>query len=229
MNKRLLVALLAPMLFQCWARSEIQWRSDPTGGDPSGPFLISDIDGTPFQNGSNGTIGYFIQLIFLGVPQPSNVVLSPTKTNNLVGAPNGVAGTDTVVDVAWIGSGGIGSGTAGILRNQTGEAHVPGGVYYVRVWNAPRATTYTLNDGNESTTIPLFDPITGINPTTGKLLRYGDSQTFTATGNEITVLQFDFRAVSDTPYLVPEPGTFGLMGLGTLGMWLMRRRLRQQA
>lgn len=201
------------------ASATINWRSDTT----TVGYLLRDIDTTPLTNGSSGTAGFFVQLLRDG----GNGLADPT--NSTIGGITGATGDDVVVDVAWIGSGGIGTGTAGVLRNQQNEAHLDGGRYFARIWNAPTAVTYTLTDGNEGTAIPLFDIATGANPVTSKPLRYGDSALFAATGNSTVINQMDFQAVASNVYHVPEPTTATLLAMGVAGVGMALKRRRQQS
>ena len=208
-------ALLTLSMIICnTAMATITWQSDLTVVG----YTLKDLDNTLLTNGSNGTVGFLGQLI----RDVDGDGIDPVSELSVTG----VSGDDVVVDVAWIGSGGVGSGSPGIMRPQTGEAHVDGAFYYVRMWNAPTQATYTLGNGNENTPRPFMNVISGLN-SLGKPLRYGESARFQAAGSDITLNTFDFQAVTNKlfPGAVPEAGTAGLAGLGML---VLRRFLRRK-
>ena len=209
--KSLYLAAATSFVLSTVSYAEIKWRSDTTVPG----YTLKDIDNTLLTNG-NSTTGFMVQLI----RDVAGNGIDPVSAASV----NGVSADDVVVDVAWIGSGGLGTGSAGVLRNQTGEAHVDGARYYVRARNAPAPASFLLDEGNELTPRPSLN--SGLN-SLGKPLRYGNSSIFVATGAVNLSLQMDFQAVTNQlfPGAVPEAGTAGLAGLGML---MLRRFLRRK-
>jgi hypothetical protein len=209
---KLLKSILAIALLPLVARCDISWGT--------GANTAFNSDGTtPLVANRDDAVGYFVQLINAG----------PNGTVDLVnlGNPTGVGGDDFVVDVAWFGASTI-SATAGKLTSQ-GEAHVPGHTYYVRAWNAPSpsavvgtttALQFSLADGNEGVLAPL-----------ATATFYGNSAPLTTPvdGNSSDPITFNFGLVTNQPVLIPEPTSFGLLGMGFAGMMmaLKRRRLNR--
>lgn len=199
-------AICSAVALSAQSKADISWSSTGSITESDG---ITELIGNAF----NSAAGYFVQLIFAG---PDGIA------NPAVSSGVGTSGDDLVVSARWIGAGDFvspnGSFTAG--SPWTGPQEVSGSKFFVRAWNAP------------SPSFNNTDLAASLVPTTAT--NYGNSGLFTSPGRDITqppdgipdIQAFDAGAFSTslTPVAVPEPGTLGLIAMGTFGMWLFRRR-----
>ncbi len=196
--KYLLVAILLSISpYLAYSAVDLQWGGSMLRNSDESTELTGDF--------ADSSIGFFVQLIFVGADDQINPITNST---------DGVTGTNTVVDWTFIGNGStIFNGPDGdVAVNETYdsgsnfELNVNDKVF-MRVWNAASPDFATG-------TIPF-----------ATATHYGDSAILTI---DTTPGTTNFGSFSTTLAVIPEPSTFmSVLIAGGTVLFAMRRRFRK--
>ena len=172
-----------------------QWLNAISG------FYANDADGAPIVLNADPALTGFLQLIDVGgdgtIDAPEwDPILNPT----------GVGDDDTVIDIWYFTTaGGVSDGEFWRSVTWSDDSH-GGKTVYVRAWQ-DACPAYVGDEENPT------DPIPGG--------YYGDSsETYTVSHGQMFWLS---SSIDTTDYLVPEPGTLLLLGLGVVTLVAGRR------
>lgn len=177
--------------------SGIQWGA-------VGNYLY-DYDGSTYLTGGTvGTVGCFVQLIWVG---------ANGAIDSAIASGTGVSIDDSVVDYAFVGAGSA-AGEDGWFDGQSVEEGgdvQDGYAFYLRTWDKP-ASSYA----------------SGVVPEAS--VYYGNSTTWTWIKTASPYESHDFSAdgaiTASNLIAVPEPTTLAFLGIG-LGAFFMRRRMKK--
>ncbi len=172
----------------------------------SGINVIQDFNGDPVPTSDSfdPTVGAFAQLI---------QILNGTTPYAFVNSGSGISvGNEIVVQTVYSGLYDDLSdpGTFAFSGTTILNGSEFNGTYYVRVFDAPQSS---VGDWNLGVNAPI--------PASAQY--FYQSSTHSYTHNELSPETWNFGAGQTTLAVVPEPGTFALLGIGMIGLAVRRR------